>query len=256
MIFNIGSGPVRKVPVLDSAYPQDVSVTNVGTSATFQVVIAQEGKPDDYTYQWYYDDSAVSGATSSSYTRTTAIGSHTVYCIVTNKAGTVKSRTATVSATTLYLYNAGDLCTDVTGGWKGTGVAYDSSIYTTKGVPKATKNSSNMVIEPNASLETSSGVYHTTNKINLSGYSKLYLNGNLTSTSSTKSHVYIGVWSAFGNTQSSNRVAYVQGLGDSTRSIDVSSLSGSYYIGIFVFKDSNLANVGGGKATVRKIYAK
>ena len=256
MIFNISNGPIRRVPILNANLPEDVSVTKVGTSVTFQVAISAHGSPDEYTYQWFYDSTAVSGATGTSYTREADIGSHTVYCTVTNKAGTVKSRTATVKATTLYLYNAGDLCTDVTGGWKGTGVAYDSSIYTTKGVPKVTKNSSNMVIEPNANLDASSGVYHTTNKINLSKYSRLYLDGNLISTSNTKSHVYIGIWSAFGATQSNNRVAYVQGLGDSVRSIDVSGLTGSYYVGIFVFGDSKLANVGGGKATVRKIYAK
>lgn len=255
MIFNITNGPGRKVPILDPAYPQDVSVTKVGTSATFQVVIAKDGIPDEYTFQWYYDDVAVDGATGINYTRAAAIGTHKVHCMVTNKAGSVKSRTATVSATILYLYNSGDLCTAATGGWKGTGVALND-IYTTKGVPKVTKNSTNMVVEPNASKACSSGIYHTVNKINLSGYSKLYFDGILYSNGANKVHASVGVWSAIGEKAGSNRVALYQGLGDAVRTIDVSNLNGSYYIGVFVFKDDNIATVGGGKVTIRKMYVK
>ena len=256
MIFNISSGSVRKLPILDSSYPKDVSVTNVGTSATFTVVISEDGKPAEYTYQWYYDDTAVGGATSSSYTRAAEVGTHTIYCVVTNKVGSITSRIATFAATTLYLYKSGDERTSVTGGWKGTGVAFDSSIYTVKATPKITKGTSSMTIEANQSKDHSSGICHTTNKISLSGYSKLYFDGAFTDTGNNKSHVYVGIWSAIGSTQSSNRVAYVQGLSDKTFTIDVSSLTGSYYIGIFVFRDISVATVGSGKAVMRNLYLK
>ena len=116
MIFNFSNGPFNKTPVLDAAYPQDVSV-NVGDSATFRVIVAQDGKPPEYTYQWYYDGAAVDGETADTYTREAEAGSHSVYCLVTNKAGSVVSRTATLHADTLYLYKTGDMCTEVTGGW-------------------------------------------------------------------------------------------------------------------------------------------
>ena len=257
MIFNISNAPSSKeTPVLNSSYPADVTVTEAGSSATFKVVVANYGNPPECTFQWYYDGTAVSGATGETYTRTAEIGSHKVYCVVTNGAGSVMSRTATITASTLYLYKKGDECKSVTGGWKGTGVAYDSSIYTVKATPKITKGSTSMTIEPNASQDHSSGICHTTNKINLAGYSKLYYDGSFTSSSNTKSHAYLGIWSAIGATQSSNRVAYVQSLSDKVHTVDVSNLNGSYYIGIFVFKDSSIATVGGGKAVMRNMYLK
>ena len=249
-------GDLKKLPVLDEAYPQDITVSTAGVEVTFEVVISEAGKPAEYTYQWYYDGSAVSGATNSIYKRTAVGGSHTVYCVVTNGAGTVKSRTATLKATTMYLYKAGDECTSITGGWKGTGVAFDSSIYTVKATPKITRGTSSMTIEANASKDHSSGICHTTNKINLSGYSTLYFDGTLSDTASNKSHVYVGIWSAIGATQTANRVAYVQGLANKTFTIDVSNLNGSYYIGVFVFRDVAIATVGSGKAVMRNLYVK
>lgn len=97
MIFNISNG-ILKTPVLNTSYPKNVTVTS-GTNATFKVEISEDGIPPDCTYQWYVDDTAVSGATSSSYTRSTSSdkGTYSVYCKVTNIAGTVTSRTATLT---------------------------------------------------------------------------------------------------------------------------------------------------------------
>lgn len=92
------------VPTLNSSYPEDVSATVINNevkSATFNVVISKAGIPDSYTYQWYVDGAAVSGATGSSYTKSdlNASASYNIYCNVTNAAGTVKSRTATLNVT-------------------------------------------------------------------------------------------------------------------------------------------------------------
>ena len=98
-IFNFGPWETKGLPVLDSALPADVAV-EATKSATFEVKITKDGNPKEYTYQWYYDGKAVSGATSASYTRTTTKsdgGNHLVYCTVTNKAGTITSRTANLS---------------------------------------------------------------------------------------------------------------------------------------------------------------
>lgn len=98
-------------PVLNTSYPANVSVLESSSaSATFKVAIATAGNPASYTYQWYVNNAAVSGATASSYTKTglTAAGTYTVYCKVTNAAGTVQSRTATLtvgSAFPTYTYS-------------------------------------------------------------------------------------------------------------------------------------------------------
>ena len=99
MILNIGnSDKILKSPILDDNYPKNETVS-IHNSITSEVVISTEGYPASYTYQWYKDGNAVSGATSSSYTFTpTTVGTITLYCEVTNKAGTVISRTATITA--------------------------------------------------------------------------------------------------------------------------------------------------------------
>lgn len=93
-------GQTYQLPELDSSFPQDVTVVaSANGSASFTVQITQPGTPAEYTYQWYKDGSAIAGATGASVTLTglTSAASHTVYCEVTNKAGTVTSRVATLT---------------------------------------------------------------------------------------------------------------------------------------------------------------
>jgi hypothetical protein len=75
------------------------------------VEIAEHGKPDIYNYQWYMNGQAVAGATASTFYFDLKYdaGTYTFYCKVTNGAGSVNSRTATVTlqSETKYLYNAG-----------------------------------------------------------------------------------------------------------------------------------------------------
>lgn len=83
-------------PLLNTSYPQDATVAS-GNSVTNKVEIATDGNPATYTYQWYKNGTDVEGATDSSYTFTpNDSGSTTVYCEVSNSAGTVKSRSATI----------------------------------------------------------------------------------------------------------------------------------------------------------------
>jgi len=103
MIFNMGDGVAYKTPVLNSAYPADVTqLEKSGGSASFEVKISKAGHPDSYTYQWYVNDVAVSGATGASYTKTglTSAATYRVYCKVTSAAGSVNSRTATLTVQT------------------------------------------------------------------------------------------------------------------------------------------------------------
>lgn len=110
-------------PVLNSSYPQDMTIYNYG-SATFSVNISTAGNPNSYTYQWYENNSAVSGATGSSYTKsdTSTSGTYTVYCKVTNAAGTMTTRTATLTienALPTYTYSGSHtLLNDGNGNWR------------------------------------------------------------------------------------------------------------------------------------------
>lgn len=88
--------------VLNSSYPKNATVNNAST-ASFSVSISTAGNPAAYTYQWYKNGSAISGATSSSYTTPTLYtltdNENQYKCIVTHTATgrTATSRTATVT---------------------------------------------------------------------------------------------------------------------------------------------------------------
>lgn len=70
-----------------------------GSSITFTAAPTNGGTTP--TYQWYVNGSAVSGATSSTYTTTTLTNGSTVYCIMTSSDGTVGNNPATSNTITV-----------------------------------------------------------------------------------------------------------------------------------------------------------
>lgn len=85
------------VPVIGTQ-PSSKSIT-AGTSVSFSV--AATGTPSAFTYQWYKDSTAISGATASTYTIASPTTSHagSYYVIVANTAGRTTSSSATLSVT-------------------------------------------------------------------------------------------------------------------------------------------------------------
>lgn len=242
--FKHGSGgDPKKVPILDDAFPQDVTVEAAGTSVTFEVVIAEDGKPVGYTYQWYYDNSLVEGATGSTYTRTAEFGSHSVHCVVGNPVGFATTRTATVTAERLYLYNSGNQCADITGGWKNiNGFEYHG--YNTMGAYYDNGDSFTLRVTSSASHIARI----TNNKIDFTDVNKISVvalecNGG-----------YLTLSTA--NTALSSNVASLPAECKidraGTASLDVSSITGEYYVAI---RTSNGAGDGTNRAiTVSQIY--
>ena len=233
-IFNFGMGNPYSTPVLSSSYPANVTQAETNASTTFKVVIATAGNPASYTYQWYWNGSKVSGATSSTYTRSAIpAGTYTVYCKVTNKAGTVTSRTATVTVNRQYFYNAGNQMSSVTGGW---------TRNDDEGSGKLTFNSDHMYHEGTVSSRT-------VNMIDLSAYKTLYIKSS--SNEITSGGNWFGVshkdWSLMDDP--SSFTAYTNlgsSSGDVTVSLDVSSLTSSYYL--------IAATTGGVKTKVKQIW--
>lgn len=94
-------------PVLDSTLPADASFI-AGESITCHVLILEVSDEEEYRYQWYVNNTAVIGATNSSYTVTSNnTETITVYCNVSNSIGTTSSRVATItvkSAAPSYTY--------------------------------------------------------------------------------------------------------------------------------------------------------
>ena len=210
-------------PVLNTSYPANVT-KGIGESATFKVTIATAGVPASYTYQWYVNGNAVSGATSSSYTRSNLVkGSYTVYCKVTNSAGTVQSRTATLTVEKFYLYNKGDERTSVTGGWVVGNVPPPGWNYYESAT--LTKNDANMVLK--GRLNT----LYSSKKIDVTNYTTMVFKGS------------VNAWSTIRvkpTKDSQENGAYLDwSVGQTSRSVDISGLTGSHYVCLSIYGSDN-----------------
>jgi hypothetical protein len=205
---------VNALPKLDSAKPANVSCY-VGDSKTFEVAIATHGYPKQYTYQWYKNGSKISGATSPTYSfAPTDVGTTTLYCEVTNSAGTVKSRTATVTCTRYYLVRDGEV--KVAKSYSGLTVATSGGVLQLK------------------QAETVSGevCYANFGPIDLTKYKTLTT--VITSQDLNNSEYN----NRFGVAKSKNSESFAASVTPTvaTKSVDVSSLSGSYYIVFTIYK--------------------
>lgn len=210
------SGELRKPPVLNDAYPQNVTVDNAGSSVTFETIITEAGKPAEYTYQWYYDGNAVEGETGASYTRAAEFGEHTVFCTVTNAAGSAISRTATVTAETQYLYNRG---------------TFDPIAGT---LARSNDKVNYTIGTDSLHIWSVSGAGHVyfTNKVDLTPFKTLYWTGSceITGAGDNWGSFQFGAFSSL----SASASASISGAkGQGTHSIDVSGLSGEYYISYY-----------------------
>jgi hypothetical protein len=215
-------------PVLDTTYPADASCDVYG-SVVFETKIIKHGTSLDYSYQWYMDDTAVEGATSETFKVTNpSIGTHRVCCKVTSSAGTVISRVAALTVDTLILYASKVDTSGVTGGW------VDREIEKDGGSLKYYDSGS------------------TVNGIDLTNFSKLCFEGRIKHNHAGEDpseEVGLGVWRYATNGVLRNKVASRDG-NQNDFTIDVSRLSGKYYIGYYV-EDS-----GDGYVSMKTLYLK
>ncbi len=117
-------GAGKSVPILKAEYPADLEVWGDGGSATFKVEIEKAGRPSACTYQWYRNGTLASWATGPTCTfyNLSQVATLSVYCVVTNAAGSVISRTATLkvkSPTMTYTYTGeSERIDDGDGNWR------------------------------------------------------------------------------------------------------------------------------------------
>ena len=217
-------------PVLNASYPADVTLNDGSTtSATFKVQIDTAGNPASYTYQWYVDGAAVPAATNATYTMSglTTAATHTVYCKVTNAAGTVQSRTATLSVKHTLLYNAGNQYTSVTGGWAAYAYKISPSGSTAQ-KPELTVGSNNLKIgfaKNSADPSYRAGSLFVENEMDVTNFSELEIN---VSEYSADCGVSVGLTKTKANNFVSAASTGISSTG--TKTVDVSNLSGKYYI--------------------------
>lgn len=134
------------------------------------------------------------------------------------------------------LYNSGDECQSITGGWaaKAVGIQYYPAL-----APTITKNDGLVTVSllTSTTTEWKAGIYTTNNQINLTKYQTLTLHGR-----GEGADEYCKAWlvalPSLSEWQSYPQVSILnQSMTDI--SLDVSALSGGYYIAIGVAKSSN-----------------
>ena len=147
---------------------------------------------------------------------------------VTKDASIYKSGAFTPFSTErVYLYKQGDNCSSLTGGYTATGMKCASSNGGNANTPTITYNANNMTITNYG--QYASGLVRTTNKIDFSKYKTLRVKGSSSVASGGQKTFH--VWTSIGSYTNSNLV--VEKWLDDTidMTIDISSLTSSYYVG-------------------------
>lgn len=150
---------------------------------------------------------------------------------------------------TRYLYNTGDECTSITGGWSA--YAYkqsgaSSAVEAT--APTVSRGSSSMTVRHNSSWEGyKHGVVLTNNSVDVTNFSTLSINVTAYTLSASNEGLRLILTKTKGNGFSIIASCSLDSTG--VKTVNISSISGNYYVGIF----------GGGtndpvSATFNKVY--
>lgn len=205
-------------PDIDDIHPKDATV-EVNNSVTCEVVIETEGTPAEYTYQWYKDGNAIDGANESSYTFVSdTVGTTNLYCVVTNAAGSVTSRTATVTTEVYYIFKDGKFANS--GSWGFTGDDSEDEGELKDGVLHLYDQSSGW-----ASIYSTKKYDFTKRKKLYFRCTKLYQNGS-------DSKFYFGVADTQGDSKyiASYNIDAYSTSSKKTFTVDVSKISGTHYV--------------------------
>jgi hypothetical protein len=145
------------------------------------------------------------------------------------------------------LYEAGNECAGITGGWIAEAIPIGSSIDKKELI--VTRNSTNMVISGSPGY---SGIVRTKNKITIASSATLYLDATVSSDLSEEHDEWcdLFIWSEIGTTYTENVVAYLclEGVNESNL-FAVPVPKGEYYIGFGMHEDYSTI-------TMRKLHIK
>lgn len=146
----------------------------------------------------------------------------------------------------IYFYNKGDQCTDLTGGWLAKGVLTEAG----KGkavTPQITQNADNMTIVFTGA-QYAMGLIYTQNQIDLTEFKTITINGSANcpvTNGSVSLSVYSSVPSYSGHTKVAGTNIKKGGVilnGVFETTLDVSALSGKYYLAIDFYNDPSGTN--------------
>ena len=135
----------------------------------------------------------------------------------------------------LYLYNAGDQCTSVTGGWGTSGYSY-SGRTVSAGILESDKMSL-------VGSSTYAVMLGTANAIDVTDYSTLYVEGEPTGTINNVSINAAVCTSKVASTKAAE-ISFGGDLSRSVKSVDISGITGNVYITVYAqFSDSCNGNI-------------
>ena len=134
------------------------------------------------------------------------------------------------------LYNRGDLCTDITGGWSTSKYSADGWHTSNITMSKAAESLNTTLSKDDDNM---CGSFFTTNKVDLTGYSKLCAEVTVTASSTSRKPFYFGAYSA--KPTSSSRGESVKRISSSTVTngileIDINEIEGPHYVVLQTFK--------------------
>ena len=138
-----------------------------------------------------------------------------------------------------YLYNAGDECTDLTGGWIVISKRNSSGNSGQSKAPSLTRGSDTLTM---TGVTDSGGMIYTQNKIAISSRKRLTLDANVITSTTDSNQMALRILSDIGTYHNSNEVARIiftnANAKDGLFDLDVSGLNGEYYVA-FTFHGSN-----------------
>lgn len=147
------------------------------------------------------------------------------------------------SSTIVYLYNKGDLCTDITGGWKATAWPFASNEYGR--APTVDYKDTYVNLSINGGGNNYCGVFEPINKIDLTGVKTILFKLNSVSSTSTQyTLVTVGVFKrGQPHYEQLSRYAPELNTTDVSAAVDVSNLSGLQNVGVYIraFETVNVA---------------
>ena len=216
-IIKMGGGKAKHFAAISVTYPAGATVTCSNGTKTFTA--------SDTTGKWMF-----------------SVPSAGTWTVTVTNGGNTKSQSVEISTEgqhesvaisfVLWLVQDGVDNTEVTGGWTAAPLWLSNDVQSRK--PDITFRSGEMEIKQSGGGAANSGMAYTNNPIDLSSYSQISINSF--SEQEDSNHAKLVVWKDTPNDK--NGVANV-GIGVATvmtHTLDVSSLAGEHYIGVYLFK--------------------
>lgn len=145
-----------------------------------------------------------------------------------------------------YLYDTGDECTDITGGWTAAGKKANSSSNTDASAPTVTRAEDYLLAKITA--DEKSGILYAKKTVDLSSHTKLVAEGEfyLASESASAPNLALCLWTSIGTYYQTNLVSRVgvseKGSVVKRLELDLSAIDGAHIVGFLV----NTTNSAGG----------